>query len=61
MVTNAIADDKEARNYTVGQLNPLIGYTVELATLNSKGFSPFSDPYSLSTYSTAGQRELVSV
>ena len=54
VVTNAIADDKEARNYTFGQLNPLVGYTVELANLNSKGFSPFSEPYSLSPYSTAG-------
>ena len=54
MVTNALADDKEARNYTFGQLNPWIGYTIELATLNSKGFSPFSEPYPLPPYSTAG-------
>ena len=60
VVTNAIADDKETRNFTIGQLNPLIGYTVELASLNSRGFSPFSEPYSLSPYSTAGT-ELVSV
>ena len=55
VVTNAIIDDEAARNHTIGQLNPAIGYTVELATSNLKGFSNFSTPYSIPAYSSTGK------
>lgn len=58
VVSNAMVRNIDARNHTIGGLNPAIGYTVELATQNTAGFSQFSEPVSLPPYRSTGTQHV---